>query len=145
MGCFSFLCKGCGKGINSDSFSGQNCILFLLKKGKVIQKMEGEYDSYGRCFIPNTRVASNPHGLPESYYWNDPTPEIPLDEEKVKVIGEEHAIWHRVCDLMHSPRKHNGIAAFHKRCFKKVEPTERSEGDPDQGWNAYKRPNRKAK
>ena len=27
-----------------------------------------------------------------------------------------------------------GIAAFHKKCYKSVEPTTRSQPDPDQGW-----------
>jgi hypothetical protein len=42
MGCFSFMCKTCGKPINSDSFRGERCKLFLLKDGKIIEQMEGE-------------------------------------------------------------------------------------------------------
>ena len=43
MGCFSFMCKECDTSIRSDSFSGELVKLFLLKDGKVIQEMEGEY------------------------------------------------------------------------------------------------------
>ena len=50
MGCFSFLCKACGKSIKSNSFRGEPVTLYLLKDGKVLQSMEGEYDSYGRVF-----------------------------------------------------------------------------------------------
>ena len=50
MGCFSFLCQKCNKGILSTSFHGEQCKLYLLKDGKVIEMMEGEYDSYGRVF-----------------------------------------------------------------------------------------------
>lgn len=48
MGCFSYLCQACGTPINSDSFTGERVELFLLKKGKVIERLSGEYDSYGR-------------------------------------------------------------------------------------------------
>jgi hypothetical protein len=50
MGCFSFLCKECGKGIQSNSFTGQECELFLLENGVVTELMKGRYDSYGRVF-----------------------------------------------------------------------------------------------
>ena len=47
MGCFSFMCKECGRPILSDSFSGQEVKLFLLDKGEIIEQIEGQYDSYG--------------------------------------------------------------------------------------------------
>ena len=50
MGCFSYLCKKSGKPINSSSFRGDKCHIFLLKGGKVVEEMHGNYDSYGRVF-----------------------------------------------------------------------------------------------
>lgn len=50
MGCFSWLCKQCGKPINSTSFDGEGVKLWLLQNGKVLEEMEGNYDSYGKVF-----------------------------------------------------------------------------------------------
>ncbi len=50
MGCFSFLCSTCEEPINSDSFSGEHCTLFLMEKGVILEWMQGQYDSYGRVF-----------------------------------------------------------------------------------------------
>lgn len=114
MGCFSFLCKKCGKGIQSTSFSGHKCRLALLKDGKVIQEMQGEYDSYGRVFIEGTQAKGVEHDLKESAYW---------DTE-----------WRIVCDLMFDKDKGNGIAAYHSKCDNGEVPVTRSEDDPNQGW-----------
>ena len=53
MGCFSYICPVYGKGINSSSFHGENVRLSLLENGKVIEEMQGQYDSYGRTFDEN--------------------------------------------------------------------------------------------
>lgn len=50
MGCFSYLCKNSGKPVNSTSFDGDLVYLFLLEKGRVIEEMYGNYDSYGGIF-----------------------------------------------------------------------------------------------
>jgi len=50
MGCFSFICKNSGKTAMSDSLSGDRVHLYLLKDGKVLESMHGNYDSYGRVF-----------------------------------------------------------------------------------------------
>jgi len=110
MGCFSFMCQGCGKPINSSSFRGERCILFLLKDGQVIESMQGEYDSYGRVFDEE----------PKSINWN--------------------MEWSDVCDLMFNKDNSNGIAALHEDCFDGTVPTKRSEDDPDQGWGKFKLP-----
>ena len=101
MGCFSWICKECGKGIKSNSFSGEECKLFLLKDGKVIQKMEGQYDSYGRVFIAGTRdmETAKYHDIPvpESAEWSDPFPERPKE-------GAREDNWGRVCELLSANR-----------------------------------------
>jgi len=110
MGCFSFKCKTCGQPINSNSFRGEQCVLFLIKDGEIIESMEGEYDSYGRVF--------NNGG--HSVEW-----EIP---------------WNDICDLMFDKKKNNGMAAFHLNCYDGTPPTEESEDDPNQGWGKFKIP-----
>lgn len=142
MGCFSFKCLKCGRGIRSSSFSGEKTHLFLLKDGKVIQKMTGEYDSYGRVFIDGTQRKDVKHSLRESQQWKQIEPFTAEEIDKVSRIGDEHTIWHQVCNLMHDENNiSNGIAAIHVRCFKKgdKEPTIRSVSDPDQGWGGVKR------
>ena len=47
MGCFSFICKVCDKPIRSTCSEGELVTLFLLKDGKVIEKLEGQYSCYG--------------------------------------------------------------------------------------------------
>lgn len=104
MGCFSFMCKKCGKPILSNSFNGQKVKLFLLSNSKIIEEMEGPYDSYGRVFDNNMK----------SIEWS--------------------MSWSKVCDLMFSDNYSDGIAAIHSKCFDGILPTSRSAGDPNQGW-----------
>jgi len=111
MGCFSFLCKVCGKPINSTSLDGENVRLTLLDKGKVIEEMQGQYDSYGRVF------------------------------DKVDKSFEWHKEWGDVCDLMFEGGRSSGICAAHVHCIVKTpnyNPTENSNDDPDQGWGRIK-------
>ena len=108
MGCFSFLCKKTGEPILSSSFSGDAVHLFLLKNGKVIEYMFGNYDSYGRVFDKND----------DSFEW------------KME--------WGDVVDLMFDENKKNGIAAILDIAYTKGEiPTERSQDDPNQGWGKH--------
>ena len=131
MGCFSFRCGVCDDPINSNSFSGENCVLLLLDKGKVIEYMAGQYDSYGRVFkAPPVPVPGNPT-LTESQEW-------------------ETMIWSgaapgelSVCGLMHNDEDDSGIAAYHTHClYEQSDPFtfEVSDGDPEQGWGDYKHP-----
>lgn len=108
MGCFSFMCKECGKAVHSTSQRGDVVKLFLLEDGEVVQNMEGEYDSYGRVFRAGNK---------DSIHW---------DME-----------WQDVCDLMFDEDMGNGIAAIHSECFTGEIPTTRSADDPNQGWGEY--------
>ena len=56
MGCFSFKCKESNKPVASSSFDGDTVRMFLLKQGKVIEEMRGQYDSYGRCFDKDMKI-----------------------------------------------------------------------------------------
>ena len=107
MGCFSFLCKETGKGVESTSSSGMAVHLFLLKDGKVIEHMFGNYDSYGRVFDETKE---------DSFEW------------KME--------WGDVCDLMFHKDNSNGIAAILANYWKEGDPfpTSRSKPDPNQGW-----------
>lgn len=112
MGCFSFLCKKCGRSILSNSFGGQECKLFLLADGKVIEKLEGEYDSYGGVFIDDTQDETVKHDLRLSrkFTFNN--------------VFKLHAS---------SITEANGIAAYHSKCYSGDVPKSRSEVDPNQG------------
>ena len=105
MGCFSFMCKACGEPILSNSFTGQETHLYLLKDGKVLQEMEGQYDSYGKVFDP---------AGDGSIEWN--------------------MEWGNVCDLMWTKSSGDGIAAVHSKCYTGKVPTTQSADDPNQGW-----------
>lgn len=123
MGCFSFKCQKCGRGIQSSSFSGEEAILFLIKEGKILQKMEGQYDSYGRVFIEGTQDDSVKHSLMKSQKWKNPETGIVDDRA-----------WSAVCSLMFDNDPTSGIAALHKDCYDGVEPKFQSQRDPNQGW-----------
>lgn len=112
MGCFSFLCKECNKPVNSDSFEGEMVKLFLLKDGKVIQQMEGEYDSYGRVFIDGTQDTTVKHPLRKSLQWDCPELHEMVRNEKNPHQAEfykenlETGLWHSVCDLISKGEGH---------------------------------------
>ena len=107
MGCFSFICPVCDKGILSNSIRGEKVRLYLIRDGKVLESMVGEYDSYGRVFDK--------------------------EQESIEWTME----WNDVCDLMFDPDTSNGILAIHEKCFTNLPPQRamvRSESDPNQGW-----------
>ncbi len=106
MGCFSFMCKKTERPALSTSFAGSPVHMFLLEKGKVIEQMHGNYDSYGCVF----------DGRGDSFEWKKS--------------------WNDCCDLMFSPNKSNGIALILDPHWKEGDPypTERSADDPNQGW-----------
>lgn len=105
MGCFSFICKRTEKPALSSSFDGTACHMFLLKEGKVIEEMFGNYDSYGRVF----------DGKDGSFEWK--------------------LSWSKVCDLMFDDDTSNGIALILTTDpIRENIPTERSDSDPNQGW-----------
>ncbi len=131
MGCFSFQCKECGEGVRSTSFSGQEVKLFLLKDGKVLQEMEGQYDSYGRCFIAGTQVDGLPHDLKESHQW-DPY-NIGYNPATYN-WKTDHDPWHDCMDLHFDDNPANGMAAVHTKCWTGKVPTTQSANDPNQGW-----------
>ena len=154
MGCFSFMCKHCGKAVLSSSFDGDPVTLYLLLDGKVIEQMEGEYDSYGRVFKPGNK---------DSYKWKanyDVEQTITtMSQHQMELLAkhtgetkeslrkqferinaehksEERDPWKKVCDLMFSSNEGDGIAAVHVRCkeaYGKI-PTTKSADDPNQGW-----------
>ena len=49
MGCFGFICKGCGTPINGNCFTGgEKCVMIHVRHGKEVGRVEGHYDEYGR-------------------------------------------------------------------------------------------------
>ena len=112
MGCFSFMCKVTGKSALSTSFDGTPVHIFLLKDGKVIEHMHGNYDSYGRVFTKDGMKKMPP----ESIEWKMP--------------------WGEICDLDFDSNKGNGIALVYASHWNEgmPYPTEQSDNDPNQGW-----------
>ena len=116
MGCFSFMCKKSGRAILSSSFDGDPVHLFLLKKGKVIEHMYGNYDSYGRVFSDEKDPEDKSLTDTTSFEWK--------------------LAWGECVNLMFDPDRSNGMAAIHADYWKEGDPypTERSDDDPNQGW-----------
>ena len=112
MGCFSYLCGECEQPINSDSSSGEHCIMFLLKDGKLLEWMQGEYDSYGRVFHD---------GGQSSQEWT---------------VLE----WGDIVDLQYGDDADSGLAVYHSGCYTKDTELVPSDGDPEQGWGKYRYP-----
>ena len=120
MGCFSYICKKSGRPVNSTSFKGDRVHLFLLKDGKVIEHMYGNYDSYGRVFGPTKDPKDKSFTSTTSFEWKED--------------------WGNVVDMQFGANKNSGIAAILEPYWKEGDPfpTERSEDDPDQGWGRLK-------
>lgn len=123
MGCFSYKCQNCGKGVLSSSFGGEKVKIFLLKDSKVIQQMEGEYNSYGAVFKNNTQEKEVLHRLRKSVEWK------PIDKSNTRDDA-----WSQICDEMFSEDISNGLAFIHTKCFTGDIPVVRSARDPNQGW-----------
>lgn len=132
MGCFSFICKECDTPIRYKTGNGykdgkgEKCRLFLIRSGKVIDHMCGEYDNYGRVKKPRHWFSFiDDMFLGGSQQWKLP--------------------WGTVCDIMHKAHYYefkkkesyacyagDGIAAIHQACYRSI-PTSASQSDPDQG------------
>ena len=122
MGCFSFTCKNCGEPILSDSFQGQRVKLFLLENGRVIDHMQGEYDSYGKVFVNEPYNGDLREAIAWIFPWSSP----------YRVNGDHDKC---CCDLIFDSNPGSGIAAVHEKCLKKgYTPTTQSADDPNQGW-----------
>jgi hypothetical protein len=119
MGCFSYICQKTGEPILSSSFDGDAVYLFLLKEGKVIEYMYGNYDSYGAVFSNEKDPNDTSLTSTTSFNWK-------MD-------------WSEAVDLHFDKNKSNGIAAILAPYWKEGDPfpIERSEDDPNQGWGSY--------
>ncbi len=110
MGCFSYKCKKCGKPVNSSSGDGEHCIIFFLENGKVVERMCGQYDSYGRVFKEETD---------ECYTWKT-------------------SEWSDLVDKHCNDDKTSGFAIVHSKCVNRdYKPNTISLDDPCQGWGKY--------
>lgn len=49
MGCFGYICKGCGTGIRGNCWDGgEKIIMFHVRHGEIVGRVEGHYDEYGK-------------------------------------------------------------------------------------------------
>ena len=93
---------------------GVLAICFLLKDGKVIEEMYGNYNSYG-CVFSTGQLEDVRHELRNSFEWS--------------------MSWSSVCNLMFDHYNlGNGIAVILAEHYDGIHPTTRSEDDPNQGW-----------
>ena len=120
MGCFSSLCKECGKPVNSDSFSGEHCTIYLLIDGKLVEEMTGQYDSYGRVFNGKKNKDGSAGGK-DSFEW-------------------KYDKWGNLVTFDLNDKKNSGFAYVHTDCKSKIYkvPNTISKDDPNQGWGNYK-------
>jgi hypothetical protein len=106
------MCKACNEPILSDSFRGQGVALYLLRAGKVLESMQGQYDSYGKVFDPEREPASLEWGMD----------------------------WDTAVDLHYNDSDGDGFAAVHTDCIAcdedYLEPRSISANDPNQGWGS---------
>lgn len=48
MGCFGYICKGCGTPIRGECFTGgEKCVLIHVRHGEELGRVEGHYNEYG--------------------------------------------------------------------------------------------------
>lgn len=117
MGHFSYLCPECGKEVKYR----EECIIFLLKDGKVIEKMEGHYDGYGRVFKDEDsyhEIRTPPIGTPNI----DDARQI--DEKQIWLYD----CWDNLVETHFNENKGDGFAIVHKKCYKEKEPNKISKG-----------------
>ncbi len=132
MGNFSYLCKECDCGIQEND----ECVLFLLDKGVIVEKMCGKYNGYGCVYKEDgihyllKEARSTPEEAPElkdAFIWeydkwsNLTESSLPgwIDEDGYVLYLELHD---------------TGWAAYHKQCYHGQLPKLCSMGDPNQGW-----------
>jgi len=49
VGCFGYLCKGCGTSIRGNCFTGgEKTVMIHVRHGEELGRVEGHYDEYGR-------------------------------------------------------------------------------------------------
>lgn len=109
---FSFICKKCEKPVICSVGFKQvdECKMFLLKNGKVIETMTGEYTGYGTCNDENGNEQE----------WDMPWCDSYTTEDVHSLIFNED--------------EDSGIAVIHKRCDDGTVPKTSSPIDPNQGW-----------
>ena len=134
MGCFSYLCKECGKGILAKGFDGDECVIFFLSDGQAIEKMEGRYNSYGEVFKIGGKheyfLHANINSNPNTTKWLDRDGGLDGDGS----FEWKHSRWEHLIDMHFNKNPSDGFAAYHKECFDGVLPTTQSGDDPNQGW-----------
>jgi hypothetical protein len=125
MGCFSYICPFCGKGVQSSSFDGQHCHIYFLDKGKVVEEMTGAYDSYGRVFQDGGTHKMLSEPIEEHDNW----------ETDGESIEWKYAKWGTLVEMSFGDDIKTGFAIVHTKCKpNNYTPTKRSENDPNQGW-----------
>lgn len=111
MGMFSDICPKCKLPIVSNEGSRyRDCIIFVKKNGKILERQEGLYDGYG--FSGNYSVEGEP---PHTWTCLE---------------------WEEIVDLDFDDDENSGMLYFHKDCYEPGDEHRfgQSEHDPNQGW-----------
>lgn len=134
MGCYGYLCKGCGTHIaGNNSVGGELCVLIHVRHGVEVGRTTGHYNEYGSViedgkstkdeFDGTANTGKNGHDeimkscfdLPDSVYSQDEP-----KKGEVKFTAK------------------SGVAAWHKLCYDKAGIKQKdltpSDGDPNQSW-----------
>lgn len=117
MGCFSYICLECNEPITSnilasraEPFIGEDVKLFYLEDCKVVESMQGQYNSYGQVLKEGSTDIRN-----DSVEWT-------MD-------------WSEAVEKHYNNHAGDGFAAVHTKCLKEgFEPSHRSKDDHFQGW-----------
>ena len=108
----------------------ERCVIVLLHKGKIVERMVGEYDSYGRVFIKGGRHELLAEPISEG------------DEKEDNSYVWEYASWSDICSdkIWFGKDETSGFAMIHEDCLDGPahdwSPKERTKHDPNQGWGS---------
>lgn len=158
MGCFGYICVGCGKSIRY----GERAVLKHIRHGEVLGETVGTYDSYGRVMEDSTYRSFDPNninghdeicksefdlsdseGCRGKLYKGKPVKW--LEYRKIKVgegiedlSQEMYDEWDNLMAVLPSQVK-SGTEAWHEYCYNRATEETKdqhriSEGDPDQSW-----------
>lgn len=96
MGCFGYICKGCGTPINGNCFTGgEKCVLIHVRHGEIIGQTEGHYNEYGGVIedpVYRNDDENNPNNHKEICDSEFGLPDSLLDEFRVKRLYNEKEV-----------------------------------------------------
>ena len=163
MGCFGYMCNGCGLSVRG----GETSVVKHIRHGEVMGEATGVYDTYGGVEGNDTYRSNDEKGGVNSHHqvWQS---EFILQDSAgflaaARIYKKRAIAWSDYCkvkvaegepalsDAMYAewaklPRivppeggARSGVEAWHRRCYDRASDAERSrhvisEPDPNQSW-----------